>query len=43
MLRVGYSHVSEELIIDFFKEIIKEKKLQIEKEEFKRKMVWLKK
>ena len=43
MLRVGYSHVSEALIIDFLKEIIKEKKLQIEKESFKRKIVWLKK
>lgn len=43
MLRVGYSHVSEALIIDFLKEIIKEKKLQIEKEAFKRKIVWLKK
>jgi hypothetical protein len=43
MLRVGYSHVSEALIIDFLNEIIKQKKLQIEKEAFKRKIVWLKK
>lgn len=43
MLRVGYCHVSEALIIDFLKEIIREKKLQIKKEAFKRKVVWLKK
>lgn len=43
MLRVGYSNVSEALIIDFLKEIIKEKKIQIEKEAFKRKIIWFKK
>ncbi len=43
MLRVGFTHVSEAIIIDFLKEIIKEKKLQIEKEAFKRNIVWLKK
>ena len=39
----GYSRVTEELIVDFLNEIIKEKKLQIEKEDFKRKIVWIKK
>ena len=39
----GYSHSTEELIVDFINEIIKEKKLQIEKEDFKRKIVWIKK
>ena len=39
----GYSHITETLIIDFLNEILKEKKLQIEKEAFKRKIVWLKK
>ena len=39
----GYEHVTEKLIVDFLKEILKQKKLQIEKEEFKRKIVWLKK
>jgi hypothetical protein len=45
ILRIGngYSHITETLIIDFFKEILKEKKLQDEKEAFKRKIVWLKK
>lgn len=38
----GYAHVTETLIVDFLKEILKEKKLQIEKEAFKRKIVWLK-
>lgn len=39
----GYSHITETLVVDFLNEIIKEKKLQIEKEAFKRKIVWLKK
>lgn len=39
----GYSHITETLIVDFLNEILKEKKLQIEKESFKRKIVWLKK
>ena len=39
----GYAHVPEKLIVDFLQEILKEKKLQIEKESFKRKIVWLKK
>jgi hypothetical protein len=39
----GYEHVPETLIVDFLKEILKQKKLQIEKEAFKRKIVWLKK
>ena len=39
----GYSHLTETLIVDFLNEIIKEKKLQDEKEAFKRKIVWLKK
>lgn len=39
----GYEHVTETLIIDFLNEIIKQKKLQDEKEAFKRKIVWLKK
>jgi hypothetical protein len=38
-----YAHLTEALIVDFLNEIIKEKKLQIEKEVFKRKIVWLKK
>ena len=45
ILRIGdgYAHVTDSLIVDFLNEIIKEKKLQIEKEAFKRKIVWLKK
>ncbi len=39
----GYSHINENIIVDFLNEIIKQKKLQIEKETFKRKIVWLKK
>jgi len=39
----GYAHVTETLIIDFLNEIINQKKLQNEKETFKRKIVWLKK
>lgn len=39
----GYEHVTERLIVDFLKEILKQKKLQDEKEAFKRKIVWLKK
>ncbi len=39
----GYEHVTETLIVDFLQEILKEKKLQIEKEAFRRKVVWLKK
>lgn len=39
----GYSHITETLIVDFLNEILKEKKLQIEKKAFKRKIVWLKK
>ncbi|MBF2709337.1 hypothetical protein [Flavobacterium soyangense] len=39
----GYEHVPEKLIVDFLKEILKQKKLQDEKEVFKRKIIWLKK
>ena len=39
----GYEHVPKSLIIDFLKEILKQKKLQDEKEAFKRKIVWIKK
>lgn len=45
IIRMGdeYSLITETLVVDFLKEILKEKKLQIEKEAFKRKIVWLKK
>ena len=39
----GYEHITETLVVDFLKEILKQKKLQDEKEAFKRKIVWLKK
>lgn len=39
----GYSHINEIVLVNFLNEIIIQKKLQIEKEAFKRKIVWLKK
>jgi hypothetical protein len=39
----GYPHITENLMVDFLKEIIKQKKLHDEKEAFNKKVVWVKK